>query len=337
MESNQPIQFNPKEDKNVYECISIFLDRIGQESIHTRKTYERAIKDFFLVMRNRELHQLVEADLIFQKHQIKRYQINLRKQNKTMTVNTKIAALKKCYSEFEDFGFDVSQSWFDLTKYKEYDRTSYDPLTHEEMIEVLALVGKTRKGFEKGLLIRLAFATAFRRSSLLELKWTDIYSENGVWFVKALGKGNEWDTKKISNELYNDLMKQKELVGGTKIFRLQKKTIDKMMSYIRENMDFGERCITFHSFKKSSINEVALLTNYDVKAMQQQGNHASPTTAIKDYMSKKKKDEMVVVDIDFQVPIDRIEELSHEELIQLIKNTDRNTQIKLLQAAGLMK
>lgn len=336
MLNEKVIQFNPKDDKNVWACISTFLDRTEQNSKNTRDTYERAIRDFFRTMRNKELKDLVEDDLIFTKPQIETYQVNLKKSFKGTTVNNKMSALKKCYRKLEDYGFAVKESWFVLDRYDEHDKESYDPMTHEEIIYAINLLEGTRKGFEKGLLIRMAYATAFRRDSLLNLKWTDIINRDGVWFVKTLGKGNKWDYKKISNDLYDALMQQKELVGGDKVFQLTKKTVSRMMNFIRENMDFGDRIITFHSFKKSSINEVALITNYDLKAMQQQGNHANVTTTLNDYMAKKNLDDLVIVDINYHVPVEKFEELSKEELVDLLKSADRNIQIKLLQKLGAL-
>lgn len=331
MMNKKVVQFNPKNDKNVWACLKTFLDRIEQNSKNTRDTYERAIRDFFKAMRNKDIENLVEEDLIFTKPQIETYQVNLRKRFKSTTVNNRISALKKCYTKLEDYGFDVKASWFVLDRYKEYDKESYDPMTHEEIIQAINLVSSTRKGFEKGLLIRMAYATAFRRESLLELKWTDLVNREGIWFVKTLGKGNEWDYKKISNDLYDELMKQKELIGGEKIFQLTKKTVNRMMNYIRENIDFGDRIITFHSFKKSSINEVALITNYDLKAMQRQGNHANVATTLNDYMAQKSLDDLVIVDVNYHVPVEKFDELSKEELVSLIKSADRSIQIKLLQ------
>ncbi|MGV4321294.1 tyrosine-type recombinase/integrase [Bacillus mojavensis] len=326
------IQFNTKEDKNVWNCINTFLNRIGQNSENTRVTYERSIRDFFRTMKGKELESLVEDDLIFTKPQVETYQVNLKSRNfKSTTVNNKMSALKKCYIKLKEYGFNVDPDWFLLDRYDEHDKESHSSMTHEEIVKAINLVSQTRQGLQKSLLIRLAYATAFRKESLLNLKWTDIINRDGTWFVKTLGKGNKWDYKKISSNLYDELMKYKETSEKEKIFTLTKKTVNAMMKYIRDNIDFGDRKITFHSLKKSSIEEVALITNYDLKAMQRQGNHANITTTLNDYMAKKSLDDMVVVDIDFHVPIEKFDELSREELIELIKNSDRNIQIKLLQ------
>lgn len=333
---NNVIQLNVKDDKNVWNCIKTFLDRAEQNSKNTRITYEHAIRDFFRTMKNKELEYLVEDDLIFTKPQIETYQVNLRKKFKSTTVNNRISALKKCYKKLEDYGFGVEASWFELDRYKEFDKEKYDAMAHHEVIQTINLVSKTREGNQKSLLIRLAYSTAFRRESLLNLKWTDISNRDGFWMVKTLGKGNKWDYKKISNDLYEELMKRKEKVGGEKIFTLTKKTINKMMDYIRSEINFGSRNIAFHSYRKSSIEEVALLTNYDIKAMQRQGNHSSANITLDTYMSDKSFDDLVIVDINYHVPVEKFDEMSKEELVNLIKSADRNTQIKLLQKAGLI-
>ncbi|SDX94842.1 tyrosine-type recombinase/integrase [Thermoactinomyces sp. DSM 45892] len=329
---NNLLQLNGSTGSSIWECIKTFLERIEQNSIHTRTSYEVAIRDFFMTMCRKAVDDLVEGDLVFTKMQIESYQVQLRQRYKTATVNSRLSALKKCYKKLAEYGFDVKPSWFEVERYAEHDKVSYDPMTHLEIIEAIKLVGTTRKGFEKGLLIRVAYATAFRKDSILNLTWDSLIERDGVWFLRTLGKGNKWDYKKISSDLHDALMKQKELVGGEKIFRLTNKSVNRLISYLRDNMDFQDRKIAFHSFKKSSINEVAVITNYDLKAMQQQGNHASITTTLNDYMAKKSLDDLVIVDVNNHIPIERFDDLSHEQLLNLVKQADRSTQIKLLQS-----
>ncbi|MFQ3543622.1 tyrosine-type recombinase/integrase [Halobacillus rhizosphaerae] len=330
------VHLNHKENHNPYATILTFLNRKGQNSKNTRDTYERHIKDFFITMRNKNLKELVEEDLIFTKRQIEDYQIALKDNYKGATVNNSISALKECYKKLNDDGFPVESTWFDLERYDEHDSRSYDPFTHEEVIKVIQLVTPTRKGAEKALLVRLAYATAFRQKSLLNLKWKDIVEKNGVWYIKTLGKRNKWSHKKLSMDLYNTLMEHKTKSKSEKIITLTKKTVQGMMDYIRSNMDFGDREIVFHSFKSASINEVEAITNGDVKAMQAHGDHSNFSTTFNNYVAKKQMEELVEVDINMKIPVEKFDELSQEELVSLIKSMDRNTQIKLLLKLGAM-
>lgn len=326
------VQFNSDNDKNVFGCIETFLKRVSQNSENTRVSYERAIREFFKTMRNKSIEDLVEKDLIFTKPQIERYQTNLRDKVKSTTVNNKISAIKKCYTKLEDYGFDVKASWFNVERYNEFDKESYDALTHQEVVDIINYISTTRKGIEKSLLIRMAYATAFRKQSLLDLKWSDLENIDGQWFIKTLGKGNKWDYKKISDELYKDLIEMKDNMKKDRenIFEITVKTLNRMMNQVRDNFDFGSRNIVFHSFKKSSIKEVALLTNYDLKAMQRQGNHSNISTTLNDYMSEKSMDELVVVDTNSKIDLSVFDSMSKEDLLNMIKSSDRTTQIKLL-------
>jgi len=324
------------ENRNPYATILTFLTRKGQDSENTKDTYKRHIRDFFRTMKNKELETLVESDLVFTKNQIKAYQVALKEQYKGSTVNNAISALKECYDQLEDDGFDVNASWFNLERYDEHDSESWDAFTHDEVIEIINLVSKTRAGRQKALLVRLAYATAFRKQSLLDLKFTDIIDINGIWYIKTLGKGNKWSHKKLTDELYQELMDFKGEADREKIFTLTTKTVNKMMNFIREKIDFGDRRIVFHSFKKASIEEVNVITGGDLKAMQAHGDHSDPTTTVNNYLANKKLEDLVAVDVDANVPVEEFEKLSKEELVELLLGADRNTQIKLLRKMGKM-
>ncbi|AGI11756.1 hypothetical protein X915_gp265 [Bacillus phage vB_BanS-Tsamsa] len=327
---------NKGENRNPYSTILTFLTRKGQDSANTKDTYQRHIRDFFRTMRNKELETLIESDLIFNKNQIKTYQVALKEQYKGSTVNNAISALKECYDQLEDEGFDVNASWFNLDRYDEHDSESWDAFTHDEVVEIINLVSATRAGRQKALLVRLAYATAFRKQSLLDLKFTDVVDINGIWYIKTLGKGNKWSHKKLTDDLYQEIMDFKAEVKREKIFTLTTKTVNKMMNLIREKIDFGDRRIVFHSFKKASIEEVNVITGGDLKAMQAHGDHSDPTTTVNNYLANKKLEDLVTVDVNAHVPVEEFETLTRDDLLELLMNTDRNTQIKLLRQMGKM-
>lgn len=331
------IQFNSVDDKNVWTCISTFFSRASQNSENTKKTYERAIRDFFQYMRGKELEHLVEEDLIFTVPQIERYQVQLKNQFKGTTVNNRMSAIKKMYKKFEEYEFPVKSSWFDLDRYDEHEKVSYDPISLEETIKAIELVKETRKGIEKSLFIEMAFTTGFRKEALKKISFSDIYKHGDDWAVETIDKGNKKNTSKISDDLYARILEFKNSEKKDEedaLFQLTNKTIRGMMDYIRENIDFGKRNITFHSLKKGSIEEVALKTGYDLKAMQAQGNHASIKTTLDHYMSKKGLDDMSTVDIYYNPPVEEFDDMSKEELLNMIKNAPREIQMKLLKQEG---
>lgn len=337
---NNVAHLNAKNNnKNVMATIHNFLERKGQDSENTKTTYERAIRDFFRTMRSKELEQLLPNDIEFDKTEIEAYQISLKQKYKGSTVNTSLTAIRECYKKFEDNKFDVRASWFDLEYYDKHDSENYGALSHDEVVQMIDLVSKTRKGVEKALLIRLAYATAFRKESLQTMKFNQIMNIEGQWYAKVLGKGNKWSYKKLSDSLYNALMdfKEKEkLSDSDEIFKLTNKTINKMMNMIREKMDFGDRKIVFHSLKKASLNTVNQLSGGDLKAIQAQGDHSNVQTALNYYIEDKKFDDLIIVDINQELPLDAFDNLSHDELLNLVKSMDRGTTIKLLKKINAM-
>ena len=325
---------NMQDNINVYGSIVTYLNRVKQESENTAITYEKAIRDFFLTTRNKDIENLSEADLNYTMRDVEAYQTELRKTMKASTVNTKMSAIKKLMDKLDGYGLNVNSKVFDVERYKEYDTVSYDPMTKEEVLKAIEIVSETRKGEEKALFINVAFVTAFRKESILNLKWSDIEYFKGVWTIKTLGKGNVWDRKKIPQSLFLGLTEYREKIPKReKIFTLSNTTINGMMKLIREKIDFGDRVIAFHSLKKTSIEETAILTNYDLKAMQAQGNHANVSTTLNNYMSAKKFEDMITLDLSSEVDFSVLESLSKEELIGIIKNVVRVTQVKILNEA----
>lgn len=317
---------------NIYGSLSTYFNRLSQESKNTATTYRKAVEDFFITTRNKSLQEVTEADLDYSMREVEEYQTELRRKFKASTVNTKMTAIKKTISKLEGHGVNVNSKVFEVTRYTEHDTESYDAMTTEEVLKAIELVKTTRKGIEKSLFLSVAFATAFRKESIQNLKWSDLHYKNDYWTIKTLGKGNKWDEKKISGKLHNELMEYKETVDyGDKIFQLSRKTIDGMMNLIRSSIDFGDRNIVFHSLKKSSIEEVGIMTNYDLKAMQAQGNHSNVSTTLNSYLSARKIEDMVVVDPSEKIDISKLNNLSKEELINLIVKADRLTQVKLIK------
>jgi integrase len=100
-----------------------------------------------------------------------------------------------------------------------------------------------------------------------------------------------------------DLMKLKEVSKGNKIFSMSKKTVNKMMSYIRDNMGFGNRKITFHSFKKAIVTRMGELTQGNIKMMQRHGNHQSESMTMDNYVKNAGIEDMLVIDVNHNLDL----------------------------------
>lgn len=325
----------PQPDYEVYNAIQSFLESAGVESNNTRTTYETAIKDFFKVTRSKGLYELSRSDLNFSYMEVEKYRNGLIGTLKNASINIKMIAIKRLFDKLAKYEMVHDSKPFEMHKLKEHDVKSYDSMSIEEVRKCVDIVEASKNGFEKSLLIRLAFVTGFRKHALMTLKFTNITTLNGQHIIKVLDKGNKWSTKKLDDEFYEEIMRYKDVVNRDNIFSLSNTTIQRMMNLINKKIDFGDRYITFHSFKKASIEEVAVQTNYDIKAMQYQGGHADVTTTLNVYLAKKTMDNMPTISLTSNEPdLSSLKDLTKDDLYDIISKLDRKTQIQVLELAN---
>lgn len=325
----------PQPDYEIYNAIQSFLESAGVESNNTKVTYETAIKDFFKATRSKSLYELSRNDLVFSYIDVEKYRNGLIGTLKNASINIKMIAIKKLFDKLVKYELVQDSKPFEMHKLKEHDIKSYDSMSIDEVRKCIDVVEASKNGFEKGLLIRLAFVTGFRKHALMTLKFANITTLNGQNVIKVLDKGNKWSTKKLDDELYEEIMQYKEIVNRDNIFNLSNTTVQRMMKLINTKVDFGDRYITFHSFKKASIEEVAIQTNYDIKAMQYQGNHADVTTTLNVYLAKKTMDNMPTISLTNNEPdLSSLKDLTKDDLYDIISKLDRQTQIQVLELAN---
>lgn len=320
-------------NKSVYGFIRSFLEGKSLNSESTANEYERDIRQFFMTMKGKKVETLTVDDLVFKNEDIESYKNHLAQSFAVSTIARKISSVKKLYGKLEANDYPVKEAWFKVDKLKG-EGNSYGVLTWEQVQDMMKLVLEEVKGDVKEILLETAVITCFRQNTLLNLTWRNVEKIDGVWVLcaedEAIGKGKKVSRKPITDEMYEKLVKVKENYGSNKLFPLEKKTVTKTMKRLREKLGL-EDDITFHSLKKCGINEAYELTGGDIMAVAEQGDHASFGTTMKYYMQKKKKySEMVGLQIGKEVDLSPLENLSKEELLELIKNSDRSTQLSLL-------
>jgi integrase len=328
---------------SVYEDIRIWLNSLKRESDKTAVNYEIDIRQFFKIMINKDIENLKPEDLKFRANQINRYIEHLKDDlgYANSTINRKINSLKSLYKMFERNEYDVNINIFNIKPLSLHDQKSYGNLLPHEVIKMIDIVQYTRKGLMKSVFIQTAATTAFRLSALLSITWKDLQQENGVWYLEAIDKGKKRVKKSIDDYLYQRIQSLKDEYEYTgeddNIFKLDKKTVNKMMNDLCEKLEIDpERNITFHSFKKFSMDAAWYITK-DVKKVATHGNHSSFSTTLKSYLDKNiKLEEQPSYLIGQQLlnnkeaKIEKLNELSKEELINIIKECSLSTQMEIL-------
>lgn len=313
----------------IYHNILDYLEEHMSISKNTKITYETTYKHFFNYMKNKELNELTIEDLQFKKSDIMHYKNHLIKTYSNTSVNQKISHLKALYLYLKSIDYEVNPNIFDLRRLPEYDAKKRGTLHWEEVDQMTRLVKKQRKGLEKSLLIELAAKTSIRLDALLNLTWNNFEKMNGVYAIRTVDKGKE-NIKAIYPEHYERLSKIKKSYTN-KVFSLTHKTVHKMMKQLVEEMDISDRRnITFHSLKKCGIEEAHILSNGDIKQMAQQGNN-SEHIVLKNYAElENDPSKLICLQIGKDIDLEPLKQLTKEELISIIEESDRATQIKLL-------
>lgn len=309
----------------ISESIERFLEFKKASNENTYINYKSHISEFFRMTKNKELKELVNADLEMSKKDIKQYQLNLYKVGyKSSTISIRISVIKKLYQSLIEDGFSLDCEIFNVDRVKSHDQERYGSLSLDEVREIIRFIRKSKYlGAEKALLIEMAFDTAIRLDSLLNARKSNLKVQNGLHIIDVIDKGHKRDTKRLTKEVWQRAM---TLNDGDRIFLMSKKTVDRMMELIRENFDFGDRIIVFHSFKKACINHTALLTDNNIKAMQRQGNHSNASTTLNNYVDDMRLEDTILIDVNQEFDIDKIYEASHEDLLKAISKLDTQTR-----------
>jgi integrase len=319
--------------------IDNFLNDKKARSENTYKNYKIDIEQFFNFIFNRHYKYLTAQDIeSITPDEIVEYRLKLQEEGKAnATINRKTTSIRKLFSYLEATNPNIRKAIFGIVeKMKENDTESYGVLTWEEAQTMMELIKKYKDGDKLSLLFELAVKTCYRLRVLLDLTLNDIHVEekNGQKFhvIKMIDKG-EKHIKPISEGVYNRLVAMATNKTES-IFDFSPSTVGRRFQMVVEEMELdARRNIKFHSLKKCGINFVFDSTG-DIMLAQQQGNHKSASTTMKSYLEHKNDySKMPSYTMGESIDLEPLNELSKEQLIELIKNATSGTQLELLRKA----
>lgn len=293
----------------------------------TRVTYERCIREFFMMVLGKEIEHLKIGDLInLKKRDIIEYRTKLlEKGNANQTINLKISSVRSLF-KFLSAEHDINDKIFNLKSLKENSK-SYTSLsqTEAERFATVAFETEREKPFVKKMLIMLAIRSSFRLDELLNLRWKDFEPilDEGICKVCTIGKGGKPNCNSFSIKLYNEILELKKINKENKedslVFELSKDSINDMMKRLRERLSVEDRNIVFHSFRGVAI-DFALETG-DIKQAAQQANHSSIETTYKHYINKSRDyTQTAGVRMDMELDYSIMDQLSVDDFKEFIKS-----------------
>lgn len=322
-------------NESVYADIQSFINSFTSK--HTQKTYERSIRLFFMWYTGKSIEQIAPDDLPIKNAKFINYQTYLRNHERNYsntTINNMTAAIQSLYKFLEINEYNVKALYLNLKSLKENPEHA-GSLNFDEAEHMAQLVLKQRKGQEKSALIRLAYTTSFRKSSLLSLKWSDFTYKGNYYEIKVIVKGGSQQIKSIPVELYDELEKIKNQpyyaqYDDNRVFHLGNKAIQAMMDSLHEEMEItAERNIVFHSFRN-----VAVKFGSPREAQQALG-HKNINTTI-DHYDRETRDlsDSLSMRMHNKIPNDVFMSLSKDDLIKLILEEESGVLMRLKMKAN---
>jgi integrase len=320
----------------VNEDIQIFLET--RESISTKRSYEKAIKDFFIYLRNKAIADLNEEDLVFKHKDILRYQNHLKRKYKAKTVNARINSIRSLFKFLAKNEYNVNTIVFEVKSVSENDSETigfFD--SYNEAMLMVAKAKELPRGEMKSVLFDLGTHTSVRLSALLNLRLRDFESiDDEKYLVRAIDKQNEVQEKAITKELYERIEYiSKDKKRNESIFDITSRQISNDIVKLVEMMEIGkDRNISFHSFRKvAAMYEIT--ENNDLVAAARALGHSSIQTTYEYYVKYNRDyNSEASITMGKEENIDNVEKLDRDQLISIIKKSSKYNKRELDKLAG---
>lgn len=317
-------------DNKLYDDIMIFLNEMGVESDHTRKAYETDIRQFFKLIKGKELEHLTLEDVQLRKNDVEKFkQILLDNGLARTTINRKISAIRSLLENLKANEWDVKTAFFKNIKWLKTQDNKYGVLDVHEVWEMARLAREKEREYKevKYYFILFALDTCLRKQAILKLKWSDFEEvEDGV-IVHAIDKGNKEFRQKISKEFYNELLSIKK-DGEVRVFPISVDSVDDMVCRLKKLMNIPEeRNIVFHSIRKAGVTFQYRITGDLTQAMKAAG-HSNPTVTMR-YLDLRDYGVTGAVSFGNKIDEELYKKVTHEELIKAIENCPKDIQLIL--------
>lgn len=316
------------------QLTSSHRDFEGERTDRTKCEYESDLRQFFLLMRNKqrgkELEFLYLDELSIQEDEFKEYIEVLQAIKKpddtylytNKTINRKISALKKYVRFLKDKKYIKDDISFLTTINGAKERSiSYGALEPHEVLK-MAEMARLERHYprEKRLMLLLSFKTGLRKDEILNLTWDSfVEREDGVE-IQFTGKGYEDYQIKISKEFYQEI---KETLSEKKVlFDMNEKTITNMINKFTKKLELSpKRRLCFHSVRKAF--GTLIYQNSDIEQARKALRHKSITTTQLYLKSEDLQLHNTLFGIE-KIDEDLYKEADHEVLLKAISQLPKS-------------
>ncbi|KMY49617.1 tyrosine-type recombinase/integrase [Peribacillus loiseleuriae] len=163
------------------------------ESNQTSNAYRKDIKDFFLILRDKDIKFLTEEDMNITYDDFEDF-INYLEVTElyfNSSINRKMSSVKSLLEYLHSKKVVSDISYLKWVKSKADESERHGILTVNEVKQMSELALEEReKGIIKKYFFLFGLNTALRKEEILNLKWNDFHEEGSSVFISGIGKGN---------------------------------------------------------------------------------------------------------------------------------------------------
>ncbi|MBX0320121.1 tyrosine-type recombinase/integrase [Shouchella clausii] len=331
-------RFNTEQPKvNVHDLIDNWLTE-ATISKETKVNYKGDIKDFFYVVKSKELSSLTPQDFQVSLHDFDAYKIHQlnEREVKHSTIKRKVTAVKGFLlyvsSRYPEYNIDTS--FFPLIKSLKSEAEGYATVHVNEVGEIAELASRTRnKGIVKKNLILFAFDSALRLEEILSIKTSDFIDyDSNHYFFSVIGKKNKRNERYVTKKFLHQITEEMgvDLSIEQKLFDISAGTIQRFFkNELQQDPKFAGRLVVFHSIRGAGLTAHYKL-NGDPALTQEYAKHESFDTTRKYLMIDKNSFSGAYSELNYS-DASVLESLTKEELLDLIKTTDPYIKHKLVR------
>lgn len=324
------------ENKSLFYYYDLFLNSKKQRSENTFKNYKLWIEEFFNYKYKSEISkvELSQLENLIQSDIQEYVNYLLDNGNKPQTVDYKVKALKSFFGLLEVNEINVNMKMFNKIVLPVKNVQDHDSLTHEELESLFNYAkSQKQKSLEKYLLLKAFYVTAGRRNEMLNLTWEQIkkvknIDNDYIYVFEYLRKGDKITQTPINEDFYNELLqlKDKSQTQSSKVFNVSEKTMYTLLDKwkVENNID-ESRNVGLHSIRSSAATD-AIEKGYSLKQVQDLLNHKNSATTMHYVKSSKNLKDKLSYKMTSNT-VETIEDLSKEQLVNLIKKLNLDTEI----------
>ena len=334
-------------------------------SNNTRKAYSTDIQQWLKYCFDTEI-EFITIDMLrnLSSKVAQSYFINMVNEGKysQVTIARKLGCVKSMLDDMTKDVIDGSQETYlninplATYKFKVTQSASYGYFTHEEMLKLIDAAEE--ENHELAVYISLLYKSSCRAECIRTIRRENFYITNGSYRINVEDKGRKIADIEIGEKLFNQCLDLdngdgsifhfsinyvgRKLCGKTEykpngtIKYNYKNTLASKIGITEEEASKDGRYLCVHSIKKSGVTTVLNATG-SVTEASRQGHHANVNYVLKYNNSNKLNNSSQYIDLDnTQEDINntlksKLNNLSKEELINLIMSADTQTKSSLMK------